>query len=106
MNKNQLQNDVTSPQVITPASPLNPITQLVGYLVQVAGTGGSLTFNDCATLAQASIANQILTIPYNQVIGAAGFASALNLPVQNGLVVSSVPTGGVYSVLFAIYVPG
>jgi hypothetical protein len=106
MNKQQTAYNIASAQVIAPASPLNVLTQLVGYIVQVAGTAGNLVFNDCATLAQASIANQILSIPYNQAIGAAGLGSALNLPVQNGLVVSSVPTGGVFSVLFSIYVPG
>jgi hypothetical protein len=106
MFKQQTAYNITAPQVIAPASPLNPLTELVGYIVQVAGTAGNLVFNDCATLAQASIANQILSIPYNDAIGAIGPGSALNLPIQTGMVVSAVPTGMVLSVVYSIYVPG
>jgi hypothetical protein len=105
MNKPQTAYNITTPQVISALSPLNPITQIIGFIVQTAGTSGVLTFNDCQTLAQASAANQIITLPYN-TLSQLGVASALNLPIQNGLVVSAVPSGMVLAVEYAIYVPG
>ena len=71
---------------ITPPSPLNPITGILGVSVLSEGTAGQLILNDCATLAQANVSNELIVIPYQQI------PSYLDLPVQNGLVISQVPT--------------
>ena len=106
MNKQHTQYDITAPTVITPASPLNPMTMFNGYIVQVPGTSGTLTLNDCASLAEASAENQIISIPYGDAHGAAGGGNALDLPIETGLVVSSVPVGMTLSVIYSYYVAG
>jgi hypothetical protein len=107
MNKNQTINGITAPQVIAPASPFNPVMTLVGYIQQTPGSAGNLTFNDCATVEGASIENQILSVPYtNTGVATIGFGNTVDIPVETGLVISSVPTGMVLSVEFSIYVPG
>lgn len=57
----------------------------------VVGTGGTLTLNDCATVAAATTANQIFTTAGTVAVGT---VLTLDFPVVNGLVVSAVPTGG------------
>lgn len=97
----QMAFDISAPTVITPPSPLNRIAGILGFGVLTQGTAGNLVFNDCATLSQASIANQIATISYQQAGGL-----PIDWPVANGLVISQVPTGGVFTVMYSIYVPG
>jgi hypothetical protein len=102
--KQQSAYNISAPQVIAPASPYNPITDLVGYIVETPGTSGAIVFNDCATLAQASPANQIISIPF--VGDAIGTINSLDLPITNGLVISQVPTGMTLAVQYNEYVPG
>ena len=40
---------------------------LATVIVNVAGSGGSLTFNNCATTGAASTANQIITIAFDRL---------------------------------------
>ncbi len=97
--------NISAPCVIAPPSPLNALTALAGYTVQVAGSAGVLTFNDCATLGAASAANQVLSLPYN-VAATDVWPAPLNLPLTSGLVISAVPTGMVLSVTAEIVVAG
>jgi hypothetical protein len=106
MDKQLTAYDITAPTVITPPTPLNPITGLVGYIPQVAGSSGNLIFNDCVTLEEASIANQILSLTAAGAIGAIGPGSELDVPIENGLVISSVPVGMTLSVVYSVYVVG
>lgn len=85
--------NISAPTVIAPPSPLNFVTELVGYIVETPGSAGNLIFNDAATLAAANATNQILSNPSSITYGAIGDGSSLNIPVRNGLVVSSVCTG-------------
>jgi hypothetical protein len=91
--------NITAPGVVAvPATR----SKFVGYIM-TGGSAGNLTFNDCATLAEASAANQIVSYPYADAIGATGLA-ALNWPLLAGLVVSSVPTGATLAVLYSEFV--
>jgi hypothetical protein len=64
-------------------------------IVQTAGTAGSWAFNDCAAVASASTANQIALLAYNATGLVAGEPLNFDWPCKVGIVVSSVPTGGV-----------
>lgn len=57
----------------------------------VVGTGGNLTFNDCATTGAATTANQIY---FGAGTLAVGSVVILDWPCLNGIVCSAVPTGG------------
>ena len=57
----------------------------------VVGTGGSLTFNDCATTGTASAANAIMVQPGTI---APGTVINIDWPCKVGIVLSAVPTGG------------
>ena len=107
-NKQVSAYDITAPCVIAPPSPLNFVNGLVGFIAQSAGSAGNLVFNDCATLAQASAENQILTLTAAQAaVGTLPIgAGDQPLPIANGLVISEVPTGMVLTVVYTIYVPG
>jgi hypothetical protein len=97
----QMALNISAPSVITPPSPLNAIAGIVGFNTLIQGTAGNLVFNDAATLAAASAANEFFASPYEQQGG-----SPINWPVQSGLVVSQVPAGGVFSILYEILVAG
>jgi hypothetical protein len=100
------QYDVAAPCVIAPPSPLNPMLGVVGFWVQTPGSAGVLTLNDCTTLAAASIANQILTLSYQDAaIGNMPLPGG-DMPLTNGLVISAMPNGMVLTVVYEIYVPG
>jgi hypothetical protein len=64
------------------------------YRVQVitAGTGGSLTLNDCTTTGAAATTNQIITVAFGTLV--AGYTLWIDWPCLSGIVVSAVPTGG------------
>jgi hypothetical protein len=107
-NKQVSAYDITAPCVIAPASPLNVVTGLVGFIAQSAGSAGNLVFNDCATVGAASAENQILTLTFEQAAAGTLPIGAGNepLPIANGLVISQVPTGMVLTVVYTIYVAG
>lgn len=60
-----------------------------------AGTGGSWTLNDIATTGAAAAANAVWTLAGT---AAAGTVIDLDWPCTNGIVISSVPTGGTPSI--------
>ena len=67
-------------------------------IVQTAPSAGNLTVNDCATTGAAAIGNQIISLAFgNLTIGTQIF---LDWPLDFGLVISSVGTGGVYAVSY------
>jgi hypothetical protein len=84
----QTATNVTAPALINPR-------RCVLWTVHIIapGTAGILTLNDCATLAAANESNQITSINFANL--SAGQLIPLKWPMQNGIVVSAVPTGGV-----------
>jgi hypothetical protein len=72
---------------------------LFRVLVQAVGTTGTLTLNDCATVAAAAAGNQILTLlTANLTVGQ---VITLDWPCQTGIVVSVCSGGIVVSIAFA-----
>jgi hypothetical protein len=68
---------------------------LMRVLVVAPGTG-ALTLNNCATVVAASGGNQIVSqggLRLGQVIG-------INFPCNTGIVVSAVPVGGQFTVVY------
>lgn len=80
--------NITAPRVIKP-SPGNMATVVISGTV---GTGGTYVFNDCATLAAASAANQIASLP--GTTAANGLPISYDWPCTVGIVISAVATGG------------
>jgi hypothetical protein len=79
---------VTTAQVIK-AGP----ARLVKVLVISPGSGtGSFVFNDCATLADATTANQVYAVPFGSLT--VGQIITPDFPCELGLVLSAVPTTG------------
>jgi hypothetical protein len=82
--------------------------RLKSFIVQSPGSAGNLVFNDSATLAGASTTNQIISIPNSVLVSAAAagdiWPAPLDWPIENGLVVSAVPTGMVIAVAYAFLV--
>lgn len=72
---------------------------LFRIVVQVAPSAGNLTINDLAANSGAAIGNQI----YNQAFGALTLGTIITLdwPCSNGIVVSSIGTGGVYAISYS-----
>ncbi len=67
--------------------------RLVNVTIIAPGTtGGAFTFNDCATLAAATAANEIATIPFGATNNFAGSTITINKPCTKGIVLSAVPT--------------
>jgi phage terminase large subunit-like protein len=81
--------DITAAAVIK-ATP----GRLRRIVVQVAGSAGSWTFNDCATVAAAAASNQIATLAYNATGLVAGMPVTFDWPCAVGIVVSVVPSAG------------
>lgn len=88
--------------IAAPAVVLVPTTRskLVGWIMS-GGSAGNLIFNDCAALAEASAANQILSTPYNGNFATIGASNELNWPLLAGLVVSAIPTGATLAVVYS-----
>lgn len=82
--------NITSPAVVKAAP-----GRLCEVIIQVAGTtSGAFTFNDCTTVAAASAANQVWTLPYNATANVPGYVAQVNFPCRVGIVCSAVPGGG------------
>ena len=71
---------------------------LCTVIVDVAGSGGALTLNDCATTGAAGSGNQIASMA-NAVI-VTGQPYTFLVPCKTGIVVSAVPTGSTVRVSF------
>jgi hypothetical protein len=93
--------NISAPAVV--AANARTVRELI---VQTAGTAGVLTLNDAATLAQASIANQIVSLPLAVANGWVGmpYPFAGDWPLQNGLVISAIPTGMIIAIKYEIWV--
>jgi len=72
---------------------------LARIIVQAPGSAGNLVLNDCATIGAAAAANQIASIPFGSLT--AGQQLFLDWPCKTGIVVSAIPTGGVFSASYA-----
>ncbi len=68
--------------------------------VNAAGSSGAWIFNDCATLATATTANQVANMPYNATGVYAGAIVPLDLVCKVGLVLSAVPAGAPVGAVF------
>lgn len=68
-------------------------------IVVVAGSGGALTVNNCATTGTATTANEILTIAFGSLT--VGQIINLNFPCSVGITVSAVTTGGQFSISYS-----
>src|ERR1700693_2787913 len=86
--------NITAPAVLK-ASP----GTLVRIVVSAIGSAGALTLNDAATTGAAAQANAILSIPSGSLT--AGQVIPLEWPCATGIVVSAVPTGGVFAAAFS-----
>jgi hypothetical protein len=67
--------------------------------VSAPGSAGALTLNDNTALTGNAAANAIVSIPYGSL--AAGQIITLDWPCAAGIVVSAVPTGGVFAATFS-----
>lgn len=65
---------------------------LAKVIVNAVGSGGALTFNDCAAIGDAAAGNQIITIPQADLT--VGQVIDLNWPCATGITLSAVPSGG------------
>lgn len=72
--------------------------RLAKIVVLTAPSAGSLTANDCATTGAAAIGNEIISLAFGALT--AGQVITLDWPCNTGIVISSVGTGGVYSVSY------
>jgi hypothetical protein len=69
---------------------------LCQLFVQSSGTSGSLVLNDCSSFAAATTENQILSMAFSAL--SAGQMIPISYTTTSGVVVSSVPAGGIFSV--------
>jgi hypothetical protein len=73
---------------------------LATVIVVAPGTGGALTFNNCATTGAAATANEIITIAYGSL--SVGQVITLNFPCNVGIVLSAVTSGGgIFSITYS-----
>lgn len=63
-------------------------------IVNAGTTGGTFTFNDCATTGAATSANTIWAVAFNGSGVVAGASFNIDWPCLTGIVLSAVPTGG------------
>jgi len=73
-----------------------------GTIMRIAvlnnGSAGSLTINDCLTTGAAAVANEVFTVGYAAL--AVGQIITLEFPMETGIVVSAVPTGGIFAIAY------
>jgi hypothetical protein len=70
--------------------------RLVRIMVLGTAASGSLTINDCASLAAATTANQVVSIPSTAVKP----IITLDVPCTAGIVISAIPVGVTLSAVF------
>ncbi len=91
--------NITAPGVVvTPATR----SRFISYSI-FGGSTGTITFNDCATLAEASVANQIFNATYTESAGVTGFL--VDWPITQSLVCSSIPSGATVAVIYTQFIP-
>src|SRR6266581_3712057 len=67
--------------------------------INVVGSAGNLTLNDCATTGAAAAANQIVSVAFGSLTQ--GQVLTLEWPCGTGIVVSSIPTGGQVAIAYS-----
>jgi len=85
--------NITAAQVIKAAPGI-----LATLLCVAPGSAGSVVLNDCTTTGAAAATNEILAKSFSAL--AAGQVVTLRWPCAAGIVVSSVPTAGAFSIAF------
>lgn len=84
---------------VTAAAVIKAVPGLLAtVIVDVAGSGGALTLNDCATTGAAASGNQIASIANANIV--AGVPYSFFWPCKTGIVVSAVPTGSTVRVSY------
>jgi hypothetical protein len=84
---------------VTAAAVIKAVPGLVGtIIVDVAGSGGALTLNDCATVGAAGAGNQVASIANASIV--AGVPYSFFWPCKTGIVISAVPTGSTVRISF------
>jgi hypothetical protein len=86
--------NITSAQVIKAAPGI-----LATVLCVAPGSAGSVILNDTTTVGGAAVTNEIFAKLFSAL--AAGQVIQLKWPCAAGIVVSSVPTAGAFSIAFA-----
>jgi len=71
----------------------------IGILVVTPGTAGSLTLNNCATVGAATGGNQIVSYLASGMY--AGQVIDVNFTCDTGVVVSAMPTGGQFTIIYS-----
>jgi|SRR5580692_7956186 hypothetical protein len=85
---------------ITVAQVVKALPGICATLVCIApGSAGSLVLNDCATTGAAAATNEFFSKLFSAL--SAGQVIPLKWPCGAGIVVSSVPTAGVFSIAFS-----
>jgi hypothetical protein len=64
----------------------------------IAGSAGNLTLNDLAVNTGAAAANQVYTVLFSTLV--VGTPITIEVPFVNGLVVSSITTGGQFVITY------
>lgn len=94
-----LPGGVSSAINITGAQVIKAAPGIAVTLICIApGSAGSFTLNDCTTTGAAAASNEIYSALFSAL--AAGKVIPLNWSCSTGIVVSSVPTAGVFSLAF------
>jgi hypothetical protein len=65
------------------------------HIIAPGSGSGAWTLNDCTTTTAAAAANEVISIPYNATVNAAGsFINLENFPFLVGITLSAVPGAG------------
>lgn len=91
----------TALNVIAPAVIKATAGTVVAVSVLAIGSAGVIAFNDCATLAAATTANQVLSFAYNSALYPVGSVINLVFPFKVGITLSAVPTGGQLAIAYS-----
>ena len=95
-----LPGGISSAINITAAQVIKAAPGICATLICVApGSAGSLVLNDCATTGAAAATNELFSKLFSAL--SAGQVIPLKWPCGAGIVVSSVPTAGVFSIAFS-----
>lgn len=71
----------------------------VMVICNTPGSANALTLNDATTVGGSNIGNQIFTKLFSDMV--AGQAMLINVPCLTGLTISSMPTGGNYTIVYS-----
>jgi hypothetical protein len=95
-----LPGGVSSAINITSAQVIKAARGICATLICIApGSAGSVVLNDCATTGAAAATNEFFSKLFSVL--SAGQVIPLKWPCGAGIVISSVPTAGVFSIAFS-----